>query len=545
MPTLSTYWHTLKYLKLVQIYGRGTFWLYQPTPDPRPAPKRRVPKDGWRKPAQRRASLFPQSKFNFLNEEHDLAQIGWDSDAVTKLWTYNLHYFDDLNAKGHETRASSHKSLMLRWIAENPPARGTGWEPYPTSLRIVNWIKSAIGGVEFPTGAIDSIGVQARWLARRIEWHLLGNHLYSNAKALVFAGAFFCGEEAKAWATRGVQILAEQTREQFLPDGGQFERSPMYHALALEDLLDLINLDRAFPDVLPPQLVGILWETAVRARKWLAAMTHPDGEISLFNDAAIGIAPSPQEIESYALRLGFAPLNSLRDGLVHLAETGYVRCQRGSMTVILDVGAVGPDYLPGHAHADSLSFEFSLAGRRMLVNSGTSQYGVGSERLRQRGTAAHNTVTVAGENSSEVWGGFRVARRARPFDLSIDETEKEMLVGCSHDGYLRLPGAPVHRRILRVGPAGMRVADRVIGGDGANCVSYWRAGHDVTILDAGPFRLARRGGPTLSFSTQGGTWTCTNTTLHPEFGLSLPAYMLMCNFAAGTSSEANLVWDLD
>ena len=47
------------------------------------------------------------------------------------------------------------------------------------------------------------------------------------------------------------------------------------------------------------------------------------------------------------------------------------------------------------------------------MNSGTSEYGLGEERQRQRGTAAHNTVVIDGENSSEVWAGFRVARRAR------------------------------------------------------------------------------------------------------------------------------------
>ena len=79
---------------------------------------------------------------------------------------------------------------------------------------------------------------------------------------------------------------------------------------------------------------------------------------------------------------------------------------------LLDVAPVGPDYLPGHAHADTLSFELSLFGQRVLVNSGTSQYEAGPERSRQRGTAAHNTVIVDGHDSSEVWAGFRVARRA-------------------------------------------------------------------------------------------------------------------------------------
>ena len=81
--------------------------------------------------------------------------------------------------------------------------------------------------------------------------------------------------------------------------------------------------------------------------------------------------------------------------------------------LVCDVAPIGPDHLPAHAHADTLSFELSFKGRRVFVNSGTSEYGLSAERQRQRGTAAHNTLVLDEENSSEVWAGFRVARRAR------------------------------------------------------------------------------------------------------------------------------------
>ncbi|MEY6432337.1 heparinase II/III-family protein [Thioalkalicoccus limnaeus] len=71
-------------------------------------------------------------------------------------------------------------------------------------------------------------------------------------------------------------------------------------------------------------------------------------------------------------------------------------------------------------HADTLSFELSLFGQRTIVNGGTSRYGSGPERLAERSTAAHSTVQIDGADSSEVWGGFRVARRARPFRRKAD-----------------------------------------------------------------------------------------------------------------------------
>jgi len=125
------------------------------------------------------------------------------------------------------------------------------------------------------------LAVQARWLARRLETHLLGNHLFVNAKALVFAGLFFAGDEAATWRRTGQEILLRELPEQILPDGGQFERSPMYHALALEDVLDLLDAIATFAagdaDVEP--LRGALAARVPAMLRWLAAMTHPDGTL--------------------------------------------------------------------------------------------------------------------------------------------------------------------------------------------------------------------------------------------------------------------------
>ena len=141
-------------------------------------------------PARRPISLVDHERFHFLNEIHDLSEHDWDGDTLEKLWRYNLHYFDDLNAQDAATRKDWHRALLVRWVRENPPATGTGWEPYPTALRIVNWIKWSLAGNELPDECLESLAVQTRWLAKRLEIHLLGNHLFANAKALVFAGLF-------------------------------------------------------------------------------------------------------------------------------------------------------------------------------------------------------------------------------------------------------------------------------------------------------------------------------------------------------------------
>ena len=180
----------------------------------------------------------------------------------------------------------------------------------------------------------------------------------------------------------------------------------MYHALILEDLLDLLNLAGAVsgdPGTAGRRLTAdqgrslveavCAWrETVQRMRVWLAALCHPDGEIALFNDAAFGIAPAPAELDAYARRLALGEVAPPAEGITCLEPSGYVRLALGPAVALLDCAPIGPDYLPGHAHADTLTFELSLRGRRLVVDSGTDRYGEGAERLRQRGTAAHNTV---------------------------------------------------------------------------------------------------------------------------------------------------------
>jgi len=453
-----------------------------------------------------------------------LDKIGWDGPAVEKLWRYHLHYFDDLNAHDAAQRREWHHSLLRRWVRENRPAEGTGWEPYPTSLRIVNWIKWALAGNRLPSECIQSLAVQARWLSKRLEIHLLGNHLLANAKALVFAGSFFEGREADEWLARGLRILECELGEQVLPDGGHIERSPMYHSIVLEDLLDLLNLHSISPSLAGRWLnLGESCREAVgRMRHWLSVMCHPDGEISFFNDAAIGMAPSPQEVELYAERLHLPSVPSPRDGLIHLPDSGYIRVQRGTHAVVLlDVALVGPDFLPGHAHADTLSFELSLYGQRVFVNSGTSCYGRSAERLRQRGTAAHNTVTVDGQDSSEVWAGFRVARRAKPLDLQIQEDGATLRVTCAHDGYVHLPGKPIHWREWRVSDKSMDITD-VIKGSCRQTVGrlFFSPSIAVPASSTATIGHATFSGHALNWVIEGATGRVVPARFHPEFGMS-------------------------
>jgi uncharacterized heparinase superfamily protein len=542
LSRLLLYFHTVQYLKPAQILGRLVFRLSRKAPDLRPSPAVRPLSGSWI-PCARKSSMSGATTFRFLSVMRELsAAADWNRADCPKLWLYNLHYFDDLNADDAAARVAWHRALIARWIAENPPAEGNGWEPYPVSLRVVNWVKWALAGNALEAYAVHSLAVQARWLMGRLEWHLLGNHLLANAKALVFAGSFFAGAEADAWRQQGLAILHREHAEQILDDGGHFERSPMYHAIILEDLLDLIQVALRWPGVIDAAVVADWRRLVARMLYWLAAMTHPDGEIALFNDAAIGIAPNLARLAVYAATLNIDAVAPIAAPLTALPDSGYLRAQQGDAILIADAGEIGPDYLPGHAHADTLSFELSVFEQRIVVNSGTSEYGLGAERLRQRGTAAHNTVQIDGADSSEVWGGFRVARRARPVGLSVSETGDAVEVVCAHDGYRRLSGRPLHRRGWRITAQGLRVSDVIEGGFAEAVARYHLHPAVVASGDNGCGVLRLSGGHTMRWSVTGGMARITPSTWHPEFGQSIASQCIELVFD-GPLATIEFTWD--
>jgi uncharacterized heparinase superfamily protein len=465
MRRAALYWNTLRHLQARQLANRLWRRIYRPTIAEAPEFTVRTPGGAWCIPARRDQSMLDAFTFRFLNQDVRIEPGGWHHSGESALWRYNLHYFDDLNAEAAGSRTLWHRAAVDDWISSVRPGDSPGWDPYPTSLRIVNWVKWLQSSSVSISNWTRSLAMQATGLEKRLEFHLGGNHLFSNAKALVFAGAFFEGNRAMRWMQTGLSILEREIRRQILSDGGHYERTPMYHALALEDILDLINILRRYPGAVPDRsraFVSTLSGIASRMEAALDLMCHPDGEIASFNDASRGVAPKPAELRRYARALGIRQPG--RMGAVNrLAETGYLKLISGDVVAILDIAPVGPDELPGHAHADTLSFELSIGGNRVLVNGGTSTYEVGDIRQRERGTAAHNTVTIDGEDSSEVWASFRVARRAKVFDIDAAETPDGVLISASHDGYKRLPGRPIHRRTWSLKPNRLVVDDRVTG----------------------------------------------------------------------------------
>lgn len=539
-------YHTVRYLKIQQVFYR-LYYRYFRIRRRHVGPLfTRTWASSWRSMPWLDLSTRDAENFTFLGISGVVReQADWQAGKHSKLWLYNLHYLDDLNARGIDQRHELAQKLIQKWNDNNPPFSGEGWEPYPLSLRIVNLVRWSALNPASGQYLLDGLGVQVDALSQQVEYHILGNHIFANGKALVFSGAYFSGDTGDRWLSKGLHIIDRQVPEQFLQDGGHFELSPMYHATLLWDMCDLVQLAQCSQLPALQARLPVWREVVVRGLIWLESMLHPDGEISFFNDSAFGIAPKYSQLLDYASHLGIAlPAVSTEQARLN-SNTGYVVVSPvQGVKALLDVAEVGPDYQPGHAHADTLSFELSIFGRRFIVNSGTSQYGEDQERQRQRSTSAHSTVQVEAQNSSEVWAGFRVARRARPMLERFEKLPSSIVVQASHDGYCRLPGRHLHKRSWTFTRDQLNIVDTVTG-ENVSAVARFFIHPDVQIRESKDGIVACFGSEqSVHIQFIGADDVrLVASTWHPEFGRSTENYCIEAAFTKN-SLVTRIRWSL-
>lgn len=357
-------------------------------------------------------------KFSFLNLVHEFAD--WNFTENGMLWAYNQNYFDWINQIEYtEKDGCKWIDKFIKELTDNK----VGLDPYPIALRSINWVKFFC---RYPNAAtkprLDSLYSQIRLLEKKLEYHLLGNHLLEDAYAL-YIGSFFFND--KPLLLKAKKLLLSQLDEQVLKDGAHYEQSPMYQCVLIDRLLDCINVVSSFKIQDSSQELENLSNFAVRMLGHLESIVWSDGTIPMFNDCANSIAPTPKQLFDYAKGLG------LTWEPVRLKECGYRKLTFEGLEAIVDVGSITASYQPGHSHADTLSYELRINGRPVIVDTGISTYNLTERRQYERSTPAHNCVCVDGKDSSEVWGGFRVGKRCK---TQIIKDEKFHVVA-SHNGY--------------------------------------------------------------------------------------------------------------
>ena len=362
-------------------------------------------------------------EFVFLNISSKFSS--WNDTSHGMLWVYNLNYMDWLLQEGINFKDGVY--WIDKFIDELTLNR-VGLDPYPIALRGINWIKFMTMYQEELTD-----DRRERWnnylysqyvlLTRKLEYHLLGNHLLEDAYSLFIASIYF---SRKDWYKKASNLLVRELKEQVLNDGCHYEQSPMYHCILLDRLLDCYNFsihNERFQE--QESLNKFMLQVAERMLGFLSEICYADGTYPMFNDSAEKIAPTPQEIFDYAQRL------ELKSRVCKLSDSGYRRMKSSTMEVFVDIGNIMASYQPGHSHADTFNYELRIYGIPFIVDTGISTYNKTTRRFYERSTVAHNTVSIGRKNSSEVWSGFRVGKQAK-VSVKVDEDKQ---IFATHNGY--------------------------------------------------------------------------------------------------------------
>jgi uncharacterized heparinase superfamily protein len=345
------------------------------------------------------------------------------------------------------------RAVLDEWIAGNPYAATVNWAvTMEVAIRILtwSWLLGALGESEaWSDAGFRGRFLRALWLhgdytRRHLERSdVNGNHFTADAAGLAVAGLLF---DHRPWSEEGWRLLCDELPRQALPDGVDFEASAAYHRLVGE-LFALPALHRGQLGLPVPPAYRDRLEAMAR---FTLAITGPDGLTPVWGDTDDARAlpldgREPRDHRGFPALLGVAAAteSAFPDGGVYVLG-------RGDDHVVVDCGPVGLAGRGGHGHNDCLSFEATLDGVRLIVDSGSYVYtGDPAARNRFRSTDAHNTPRIDGEEQNRIPESlWQLVEDARPEPLDASP----LRFRGSHTGYLRLadPVRPV--RTIEVDP---------------------------------------------------------------------------------------------
>lgn len=466
--------------------------------------------DGWR--------------FSFLGRERGCGPtVDWGLPGGAeedRLWAMNLHYFEHSEALATADWAE----LVRQWIAANPGSMPrpswAAWNPFSLSIRLVSWLQQLVlRQSELEPQLADivagSAASQLRFLERRLETDIGGNHLFKNILALIWGSAALRCDDAGRWRSLGLRLL-ERELGQFLADGVHFERSISYHAQVMGDLLSIRHALRG--DV----LAGRIDRAILKGVQAAVDLAHPDGLCALFGDSGLTMARSPDELERAAATMT-GPMPSRRTDFA-FEDAGYFGVRDAAGLLVVDAGPLGPDALPGHAHGDMFSFEWSLDGERLIVDQGVFEYVAGTRRQASRSAWSHNTVAAPDADQGDFFGAFRLGRRCRLRSREHVVGDGRLQLQAEHSGFIGQAGAR-HQRRIEATPTAIRIEDRLSRPVKGACANLL-LGPDVTVARNPDASLALVGARAKATLRCHADVRVENAVWWPDMGVEVPTRRL-------------------
>lgn len=377
-------------------------------------------------------------------------RVDWEQTPNGDMeWIYalNRHSFLMALAKAwlltRETRYSAaleeYLSDWLDRMPHTPERESTAWRSLEAGLRPERWLRVREWmGADFPPALAarmdESLARHGEYLAR--SWTPF--HRLSNWGAIQSHGLFLTGLHLgrEDWQALALERLAENLENALLPDGVQWEQSPMYHCEVLHAAADTLMQARRSGAALPRGLE----ERVRRMFRALAAWAAPDRTILpqsdsdridagdllaqgalLFGDPELAAAAAGPVCEETIWDFGpegvqqLAALPAQRPACPSQALTASGNYQlrsgwgREDTFAHLHVGSLGG----GHGHADLLHLDLWHKGEAVLTDGGRYTYVECAERRYLKSPAAHNTLRLDGEDFTgyrDTWGWDPVAQ---------------------------------------------------------------------------------------------------------------------------------------
>lgn len=401
-----------------------------------------------------------KGKLYLLNQMVERNYAPGYTKTLKPLIYNNVYYFEygiALASEYQRTKDVTWWELYKKCYCEYLNAKAEVKSSYTMALHIPNVLIALdlFGDVveaEFREKVYCELYSQYVYLQAHQEKHLLANHYFEDLKALIIASYLFRDDKKLDCY---LKAFKKQCDEQILADGVHYELSLMYHKLIMEDVMRIAILAKQ-PDFPDCNWLIPLMQKMVDA---IYSLEKGIGRTPLFNDAGDNVAKTSEQLCLAAdNQFGIKPV--LKDSF---SESGYYKLYDEDRALIFDAGKIGVDYQPAHGHCDCLSFELSVDGKPLFVNSGTYEY-QGDLRKHFRKTCAHNTLVIDGHEQSQCWGGFRVGKR-------ISRVFGKLRDGIVEGGYRNYRGEE-HRRTITLKGGVLEVTDSINAQDGIQVKSY-------------------------------------------------------------------------
>ena len=420
--------------------------------------------------------------------------------GIKFAWELNrLHHLPLLALAHGVTRDPLYRrelfAQLASWLDANPYPKGINWiSGIELGIRLVNLTYALM------LLGVDGVSAPERRLlfefVRRHGWHLYrypsrhsscANHAIAEALGLYVAGTSFPGiSGAAGWKQQGRSTLEKQIPRQIHADGGSCEYSVPYLVFVVEHVLLYWLLSRHYGDSPGRHVEARL----CAALELLSNLTDSHGNYPLIGDSDDGcvlkllhephrnhlsllntgavLFNQPQwlshgaayDMKTYCL-LGAASHSQWRDlkdsanerGMEarHFQDSGWVAIRDRSRDTLFvgNSSPLGLRPLGGHGHADALSFWLSVRGRPIFVDPGTYLYHDGGAWRRYfRGTAAHNTIRVDGQDQAPIVSDFMFGRFYEVRGVRVQEADGTVVWSAWHDAYRTLPDPVVHQRVV-------------------------------------------------------------------------------------------------